>query len=62
MIGAQRGDVDQLVSYADKALGMVEQTGSGFLSRKLQALQEHFPPLLGNSQVRQLDQRILALY
>jgi hypothetical protein len=61
VIGAQRGDVDQLVSYADKALSAAEQTGSGFISRKLQALQGHFSPLLGNSQVRQLDQRIMAL-
>ncbi|MGH3794027.1 MAG: hypothetical protein ACRDSP_03980 [Pseudonocardiaceae bacterium] len=29
MIGVQRGDVDQLVTYADAALGMAEQTGSG---------------------------------
>lgn len=61
MIGTQRGDVDQLVIYADAALEMAVQTGSGFISRKLQALQGHLAPLLGNSRVRQLSHEIMSL-
>lgn len=61
MVGVQRGDVNQLVTYADAALEMVVQTGSGFISRKLQGLGDRLAPLLGNSQVRQLNQRIMAL-
>lgn len=61
VIGAQRGDVNQLVAYADAALTMAVQTGSGFISRKLHGLRGHLAPLLGNSQVRQLDQQITAL-
>ncbi len=61
MIGLQQGDVDQLLTSADAALGMAEQTGSGFITRKLQGLQSHLAPLLGNSHVRQLNQRITAL-
>lgn len=61
MIGVQRGDVSQLVTYADAALEMAVQTGSGFISRKLEGLRDHLSPLLGNSQVWQLSQRIMTL-
>jgi hypothetical protein len=61
MIGTQRGDVDQLVAYADAALAMAERTGSGFIGRKLQVLQGHISPFLGDGRVRQLDQRIMTL-
>jgi hypothetical protein len=61
MIGAQRGDVNQLVTYTDTALELAVQTGSGFISRKLQALQGHLAPLLGNSCVRQLSHEIMNL-
>ncbi|MGH3905535.1 MAG: hypothetical protein ACRDTE_15315 [Pseudonocardiaceae bacterium] len=62
MIGVQRGDVDQLMTYADAALEMVEQTGSGFIGRKLHGLQSHLAPLLGNSRVRQLNDRIMTIH
>ncbi len=61
MVGVQRGDVNQLVTYADAALEIAVQTGSGFISRKLQGLRGHLVPLLGNSQVRQLNQQIMTL-
>ncbi len=61
MVGVQRDDVNQLVTYADAALEIAVQTGSGFISRKLQGLGGHLAPLLGNSQVRQLNQQIMAL-
>ena len=61
VIGAHRGDVDQIVAYADVALKMAEQSGSGFITRKLQGLQGHLAPLIGNNRIRQLDERIMAL-
>lgn len=61
MIGAQRGDAHQLVTYADEALKIAVQTGSGFIGRKLQGLQGHLAPLLGNSRVRQVNQRIMTV-
>lgn len=60
MVGLQRGDVDQLTSHAEAALEIATRTASGFISRKLQELQGHLAPLLGNSQIRQLDQQIMA--
>jgi hypothetical protein len=60
-IGVQRGDVDQLITYAEPALEIAARTGSGFISRKLQELQSHLTPLLENSRVRQLDQQIIAI-
>ncbi|HET9255286.1 MAG TPA: helix-turn-helix transcriptional regulator, partial [Pseudonocardiaceae bacterium] len=35
-IGIQRGDADQLITYAEPALEIATRTGSGFVSRKLQ--------------------------
>lgn len=61
MVGVQRGDVSQLVTYANAALEMAVQTRSGFIGRKLQGLQHHLVPLLGNKQVRQLSQQIMIL-
>lgn len=61
MIGAQRGDTNQLVTYADAALEIATQTGSGFISRRLLALQDHLAPLLGSSDVRQLNHEIMTL-
>jgi transcriptional regulator with XRE-family HTH domain len=61
MIGLQRGDVDQLITHAEAVLEIAARTGSGFISRRLQALQDHLTSLLGNSRVRQLDQQIIAV-
>jgi tetratricopeptide (TPR) repeat protein len=61
LIGLQRGDVDQLITHAEAALKIATRTGSGFISRRLHELQGHFAPLLGNSQVRQLDQQIIVI-
>ena len=61
LIGLQRGDVDQLITHAEAALKIATRTGSGFISRRLQELQGHLTALLGNSQVRQLDQQIMAV-
>jgi putative heme iron utilization protein len=61
MIAVQRGDVNQLVTYADLVLEISAQTGSGFISRKLQGLQGHLAPLLGNSRVHQVNQQIMAV-
>ncbi len=61
MVGVQRGDIDQIAAYSDAALKIVAQTGSGFVSRKLQALQDHLTPLLGSSDIRRLNQKITTL-
>lgn len=61
MVGLQRGDVNQLITHAEAALEIAAHTGSGFISRRLQDLQGHLVPLLENSQVRQLNQQIIAI-
>jgi tetratricopeptide (TPR) repeat protein len=61
MIGVQRGDVNQLITHAEAALEIAARTGSGFIGRRLQELQGHLAPLFRNSQVRQLDQQIMAV-
>jgi hypothetical protein len=60
-IGLQRNDVDQFIGHAEAALEIAARTGSGFISRRLQNLQGHLVPLLANNQIRQLNQRIMAV-
>jgi tetratricopeptide (TPR) repeat protein len=60
-VGLQRNDVNQLISHAETALEIATRTGSGFIGRKLNELHGHLAPLLANNQVRQLDQRIMAV-
>jgi len=61
VLGAQRRDLDHLVTHADAALELARQTGSGVLGRKLQGLQPHLAPFLGDSRVRDLSKKIATL-
>ncbi len=61
MIGVQRRDPDKLVVYADAALDLARQTGSGVIGRKLQGLQNQLAPFLGGIHVRHLNKQITAL-
>lgn len=61
MVGAQRRDADQVVTYADAALAEVRHSGSGMIGRKLHELRQHLPPLLANKQIHRLNADIAAL-
>ena len=61
VLGARRGDVTRLVTYADSVLATARETGSGFVSRKLDSLRAELVPLLGNRQVQELSGRITEL-
>lgn len=56
--GAQRQDPDQVLDYADQALNVAGQTGSGYVSRKLQALPAHLGPLLTDHRIDTLNRRL----
>ncbi|MGW3468086.1 hypothetical protein ACWDKQ_06350 [Saccharopolyspora sp. NPDC000995] len=58
-VGAQRGDVDQLVMSGAAAVDSARQTASvGYVGRKLGDLREHLVPYLGDRHVRYLDSQI----
>jgi len=61
VVGAQRREIDQLVTYADTALEIARQTGSGVISRKLQNLQAHLAPPFCDSDIRRLNMQITCL-
>ena len=61
MIGVQRHDLDQFVTYANAALDVAQRTGSGVIGRKLQDLQPHLAPFLTDRRVRQLYREINIL-
>jgi tetratricopeptide (TPR) repeat protein len=60
-IGIQRGDLDQLITYTEPVLEIATRTGSGFIGRKLQGLQNHLAPLLEDRRVRQLSEQIMSI-
>lgn len=61
LLGVQRRDVDQLVSYANEALNIARQRGSGWVGRKLYGLQMQLEPLKEDRRVRDLTGQISAL-
>jgi hypothetical protein len=61
ILGAQRRDLDQIVTYADAAAEIFLQTGSGVIVRKLGSLQAYLAPFLSDRRVDDLNSRIVAL-
>ncbi|MEV6986290.1 helix-turn-helix transcriptional regulator [Sphaerisporangium sp. NPDC051017] len=62
MLGVQRRDLDQLLRYAGDAVELAEKTQSyGYVGRKLRSLQNRLEPLLTESRVAQLNDRIAQL-
>jgi len=61
VIGAQRGDPDRVITYADAAIVQARRTSSGVIGRKLRGLQPHLAPLLANKQIHRLNTEINAL-
>jgi tetratricopeptide (TPR) repeat protein len=60
-IGAQRHDIDHLVTYAGQALELARQSHSGYIGRKLTTLRPHLASLSSNKRVRQLQEQTIAL-
>jgi hypothetical protein len=61
MVGIQRHDPEQVVTYANAALDVVRQTESGVVGQKLNHLRLHLEGLADDRHVRRLDQQIVAL-
>jgi transcriptional regulator with XRE-family HTH domain len=61
LVGAQRRDLDHLVSYASAALDAARQTGSAVVVRKLKTLQGELAAFRDDSHVRHLDEQITTL-
>ncbi|AKH84362.1 hypothetical protein AA958_21600 [Streptomyces sp. CNQ-509] len=61
LIGVQRRDIDQVVSYANEALRIARQRGSGWVGRKLLGLRTDLEPLKSDHRVRDLSEQISAL-
>ncbi|QFY07949.1 helix-turn-helix domain-containing protein [Nonomuraea phyllanthi] len=61
-IGLQRRDLDRFLHYAGDAVDLAEQTQSaGYVGRKLHGVQKQLQPLLSDSRVAQLNDRITSL-
>ncbi|MEV0537045.1 helix-turn-helix transcriptional regulator [Kitasatospora sp. NPDC050463] len=60
-LGAERSDLDQVVVYSRAAMKLADQTGSGYIGKKLEGLQARLVPLMGDRRVSELHQQISAL-
>ncbi|WP_313879510.1 transcriptional regulator [Streptomyces sp. FIT100] len=61
VVGVHRRDVDQVVQYAEAAIGLASQSNSGFIGKKLDGLRGRLAPLMSDGRVSNLDHRIAAL-
>jgi hypothetical protein len=61
LLGAQRRDADQIVSYAGDALDLAQQSASGYVAGRLHSLQPRLAPFLSDRRVSDLNDRITEL-
>ncbi|MFC8710075.1 helix-turn-helix domain-containing protein [Streptomyces sp. NPDC057197] len=61
VLGAHRGDADQVVQYAEAVLRLADRSDSGFIGKKLDALRGRLAPLMTDGRVSDLDHRIAVL-
>ncbi|MFD7469631.1 helix-turn-helix transcriptional regulator [Streptomyces tendae] len=61
VVGIHRRDVDQVMHYAETAIGLADQSNSGFIGKKLDGLREHLAPHMSDDRISSLDHRIAAL-
>ncbi|MCX4822700.1 helix-turn-helix domain-containing protein [Streptomyces sp. NBC_01142] len=61
VLGVHRGDVDQVVHYAETVLSLADRSNSGFIGKKLDGLRGRLAPLMSDGRVSDLDHRIAAL-
>ncbi|WP_406025973.1 hypothetical protein OH802_05830 [Nocardioides sp. NBC_00850] len=59
-LGLQQGDIDQLIVHADAAVEVAQNTGSGWVERKLTGLNKQLIPLMGEPRVNQLSQKLAS--
>jgi hypothetical protein len=57
-VAVQQRDADRVVDHVRRALAVAEETGSGWVSRKLQGLRPQLTPILDDQRVRQLAGQI----
>lgn len=61
VVGAQQRDLDQVIAYADAAMGHARETRSGMVGRRLLGLRPHLVPLMTDKRAKSLDAEIVAL-
>ncbi|MER5864559.1 helix-turn-helix transcriptional regulator [Kitasatospora sp. NPDC002040] len=57
-LGARHRDIDRVVHYSGAALELAEQTGSGYIVRRLDLLRGPLAPFLGDPRVSDLHEQI----
>ncbi|TDC75474.1 helix-turn-helix domain-containing protein [Streptomyces hainanensis] len=61
ILGAQRGDTEQLLDFAHSALDLVERTSSGYVRRRLERLLPQLTPFMADNRVSDLREQIALL-
>jgi tetratricopeptide (TPR) repeat protein len=60
-LGLQQGDIDQLIVHADAAVEVAQNTGSGWVERKLTGLHKQLAPLMRDPRVNQLSNKLTSI-
>ncbi|MFJ7277904.1 helix-turn-helix transcriptional regulator [Kitasatospora sp. NPDC098663] len=60
-LGAERHDLDKASHYTRAALELADQTGSGYIGKKLQGVKNRLVPLMADGRASTLHQQISAL-
>ena len=61
LLGAQRKDLDEVFQYGTAAVELAQQTGSGYVGKRLQSLQAQLAPHATDSRISLLNDQIAAL-
>lgn len=59
--GLQQRDLDQFAAHADTALQLADETGSGYVTRRLKGLRPHLGAFADDQRVRDIADRIGSL-
>jgi transcriptional regulator with XRE-family HTH domain len=61
LLGIQRGDIDQVVTYGSAAVELAHHTGSGWIGRKLADVRSQLAPFNTDARIAELTDSITAL-
>ncbi|MFD4531600.1 helix-turn-helix domain-containing protein [Kitasatospora sp. NPDC058397] len=60
-LSANSGDIEQVVQLSTASMALADETGSGYIAKKLNGLKPHLAPLMRDNRIAELHDHITAL-
>ncbi|MFD9688344.1 helix-turn-helix domain-containing protein [Kitasatospora sp. NPDC059088] len=60
-LNAHSGDIEQVIHFSEASMALADETGSGYIAKKLDGLKPHLAPLMRDSRIAALHDHISAL-